>query len=206
MENTEKQLEEKFEQLIGQQEEKDRGHIDYRLLITAAMGLFVVFVMCWGVYHMIQDMDGQQGTQQITQGQTEVNESSAGQVLAVDALVDALLNQVQFDTELAKIDDSVAEGMVTTEPGTQLQVYMGNGSFADEIVIMSAKNEKAAKKNQENAKKHLEEMQQMFQDYIPKEAKKIEGAVRVRCGSYVIVCVTSDTDTAKKVINKEIKK
>ena len=81
---------------------------------------------------------------------------------------------------------------------------MGNGSFADEIVIMTAKNEADAKKNQENAKTHLEEMKTMFQDYIPKEAKKIEDAISIQSGNYVIVCITSDVNTADKIIKSAI--
>lgn len=175
---------------------------DYRLLLTAAMGVFVIAVMCWGVYGMIRDMNQ---TETVQTEQTKVKkQKKTDKKLDENALITNLLKTVAFETELKKLDDSVAGGMIATEEGTKLQVYMGNGSYADEIIVMTAENEKAAQTNQENAKTHLDEMETMFRDYIPKEAKKIENAVRVRCGCYVIVCVTSDTDTAKKVIDAAI--
>lgn len=191
-------LEERMEEVQNLENESQR---DYRLIPTALMGIFVVIVMCWGVYSMVQDIEKGQSGYQTLEAQIKKNESSAGETLEVDKLVENLLEKVTFETELKRLDDSVAEGMVTSESGTKLQIYMGNGSFADEIVIMTSKNENAAKRNQENVKAHLDEMGKMFQDYIPKEAKKIDNAVMVRCGCYVIVCVTNDTDTAAVVIN-----
>ena len=71
----------------------------------------------------------------------------------------------------------------------------------DELIIMTAKNENDAKRNQESVKTHLLETKKAFQDYLPEEAKKIEKAVSIRCGCYVIVCVTADYETAEKTIN-----
>lgn len=196
-------LEDKIEEKL---QDSAKKRIDFRWILTLCMGIFVIFVMCWGIYQLIYNIDSQkQSVDQTVTDQTENNEKNAGKSLDADTLINDLLEQVEFETELSLLDDSVAEGMITTESGTKLQVYMGNGSYADEIVVMTAKNENDAKKNQENAKVHLDEMKKMFQDYIPKEAKKIEDAVRVRCGCYVIMCVTSDTDTAKEVIDAAIK-
>ena len=48
-------------------------------------------------------------------------------------------------------------------------------------------------------------MKKSFEDYLPNEAKKIDKAVIIRCGSYLIACVTSDYEKAKDVITKAIK-
>ena len=53
--------------------------------------------------------------------------------------------------------------------------------------------------------KHFEDMKKSFEDYLPNEAKKIDKAVIIRCGSYLIACVTSDYEKAKDVITKAIK-
>ena len=82
---------------------------------------------------------------------------------------------------------------------------MGNGTYADSLIVMTAANESDAETDQKNVESYLEEMKKQFNDYIPEEVKKIENAVKVRCGCYVIVCITSDTDTAKKTIDSFIK-
>ncbi len=194
------------ERIEEKKEDTARHKTDYRLLSTIVMSIFVVFVIGWSICHTVRDIN-QQATANQAAGEKKTKaqeKQNVGKDLDVDALVRDLLGKVIFDTELKKLDDTVAEGMITAESGTKLQVYMGNGSFADEIVIMTAKNEADAKKNQENAKTHLEEMKTMFQDYIPKEAKKIEDAISIQSGNYVIVCITSDVNTADKIIKSAI--
>ena len=95
--------------------------------------------------------------------------------------------------------------MVKTETGTKLQIYLGNGTYADELIVMTGKSEKDARENQQHVRKHFEDMKKSFEDYLPNEAKKIDKAVIIRCGSYLIACVTSDYEKAKDVITKAIK-
>ena len=123
----------------------------------------------------------------------------------VDALVQKVQKEVQFESDLEKLDDSVANGMVKTATGTKLQIYLGNGTYADELIVMTGKSEKDARENQQHVRKHFEDMKKSFEDYLPNEAKKIDKAVIIRCGSYLIACVTSDYEKAKDVITKAIK-
>lgn len=189
---------------------KAAGKPDFRLLIMSVMGIFVLFVGGWGVCQMIKSINtkGQLTTYEEVQSikKIEDNSENAGKTINVDGLVKKVLDKVAFEAELNKLDDSVAEGMIDTTEGTRLQFYVGSGTFADELIVMTAKNEKDAKQNQENAKTHLAETRKAFQDYIPKEAEKIDKAVSVRCGCYVIVCVTADYETAEETINALIQK
>ena len=70
---------------------------------------------------------------------------------------------------------------------------------------MTGKSEKDARENKQHVRKHFEDMKKSFEDYLPNEAKKIDKAVIIRCGSYLIACVTSDYEKAKDVITKAIK-
>ena len=187
---------------------KAAGKPDMRLLVISIMGIFMLAASGWGVTQMIKAVNtrGQMTTYEEVQSikKIEDNSKNVGKTIDVDGLIEKVLNKVVFEAELNKLDDSVAEGMVETTEGTKLQLYVGNGTYADELLIMTAKSEKDAKENQENAKAHLTETRQAFQDYIPKEAEKIDKAVSIRCGCYVIVCVTADYETAEKTINAVI--
>lgn len=178
---------------------------DCRLFIMSVMGIFVLAVFGWGICQLIKNINtaGQMMTYAELQSikKIEDNSQNAGKTLDVEALITKVLDKVAFEAELNKLDDSVAEGMIETTEGTKLQVYVGNGTYADELIVMTAKNESDARKNQENVKVHLSETKEEFQDYIPEEAKKIEEAVSIRCGCYVIVCVTSDYEKAEEIIN-----
>jgi hypothetical protein len=182
---------------------------DFHMLFIGVMGVFVVFVMVWGICQTIKAINTTAYPATATAQpvkKVEDNSKNAGKTIDVDKLIQKLLDKVVFETDLNKLDDSVAEGMVETTEGTKLQIYMGNGTFSDEILVMTAKNEEDAKTNQENASTHLQETKSAFQDYIPKQAEKINHAVSVRCGCYVIVCVTADYETAEETIQSIIQK
>ncbi|MCD7825724.1 MAG: DUF4358 domain-containing protein [Clostridiaceae bacterium] len=184
------------------------GKSDYRILVICVMYLFVAFIMIWGITRMVKNINtaGKQLNAAAAGSETvENNSQNEGKEIDVDALIAALLDQVAFDGELELLEETVAAGMVDTAEGTSMQIYMGSGTHSDEIIVMTATDETAAEENQQYAQTHLTEMKNSFQDYLPEEAKKIEDAVCVRCGDYVIVCVTSDADTAKEIIDDVVK-
>lgn len=181
---------------------------DFRTVFLGIVGAFVAFAMVWGVCQTVRNINtAETMTVQTTAAVKKVEDNSENEGKRIDtaALAEKLLEQVAFDAELNQLEDSVAEGMIETTEATKLQIYMGNGTYADEILIMTAKNQEDAKKNQEYAKVHLQEAKDTFRDYIPKEAKKLENALNVRCGCYVIVCVASDYETAEQIVNSVIK-
>lgn len=179
-----------------------------RFFCTVFMAVCVLFLAGWSVCQMIKNINS--GAQVISlSGQpnevVEDNSQNEGKKIDVNKLAEKVLNNVSFDVELNKLSDSVAEGMISTTEGTSLQVYIGNGAYADELIIMTALNEEDAKTNQENVETHIREIRKQFNDYKPDQVKKIDNAVQIRSGCYVIVCVTSDADTAKKTIEAFMK-
>lgn len=174
-----------------------------RFIITIVMCACMVFIVGWGIINLIRTINLSEKSNQNysdTVQRVEENEKKAGKKIDTEKLISELLEKVIFDAELNLLETSVAEGMIETTAGATLKTYMGNGTYADEIVVITAKNEEDAEKNQEFVERHLLEMKEQFNDYLPKEAKKIEKAVQVRCGCYVIVCVTSDYETAQETI------
>lgn len=181
-----------------------------RLVCAVLMAACVLFTMGWGICQMVKNINtaGQYPYVNLNSPENEVvvnNSENAGKKIDTEKLAQKVLDRVSFDVELEKLEDSVAEAMITVAEGTSLQVYMGNGTHADELVIMTAMSEEDAKVNQTNAETHLAEMRKQFAEYLPEEVKKLDQAVQIRTGSYVIVCVTADADTAKKTIDAFLK-
>lgn len=187
---------------------KPEKQASYRFYACILMAVFVIFVMGWGICQLVRAINtGEEQKILVQPGEQVVdNSANAGKTIDVDKLVDTVLDSVDFEAELNLLDDSVASGMIETAEGTDLRVYMGNGTYADELVVMTALSEKDAQQNQKNAEAHLAEMQKQFNDYLPREAKKIDNAIQVRCGCYVVICVTNDTETASKKIDGFMKK
>ncbi len=188
---------------------KDRKNVRWkhgvlRFYACAAMALFVTIAFGWGICQMVRAInEGEEQQKLMAQPGEQVEDNSAneGKTIDVDKLIARILDRVTFEAELNPLEESVASGMIDVAEGTDLRIYMGNGTYSDELVVMTAPSESDAKQNQRKVENHLSEMQKQFEDYIPKEAKKIDNAVKVRCGCYVLVCVTNDSDTAKETID-----
>lgn len=126
--------------------------------------------------------------------------------LDIDSLAEAVLKNVSFDTKLQEMDASVTESMISTaSDDTEIKLYMGEGTCADELLIVKVNDEGQMDQEIQNVQAHLTDMQQSFQDYLPKEAKKIDDAVILQSGKYIIACVSGDKDTAGSVIRKQLK-
>ena len=171
-----------------------------RKTMVTIMFVMVIVIFILGSIQLFRDIAKQNTSNTAKTEKVYDNSKNAGKTLDVDALVQKVQKEVQFESDLEKLDDSVANGMVKTATGTKLQIYLGNGTYADELIVMTGKSEKDARENQQ-----FEDMKKSFEDYLPNEAKKIDKAVIIRCGSYLIACVTSDYEKAKDVITKVIK-
>ena len=124
----------------------------------------------------------------------------------VNAMAKDRAEKVTYQDEIALIDGDMA-GMVYDIPeGVENAViYMGSGATAEEASVFEAKDEESAKKMEEAAKKHIQTQRDAFEDYIPEEVKKLDGAIVEQKGRYVAVCVTDDTENARKVIDEYLK-
>lgn len=140
-------------------------------------------------------------------GETQKDtETKSSQKLDTDAFAETVLEKVAFDTKLEKMDSSVAQSMISTAvDDTEIELYMGEGTSADELLIVTVKDESQMEQEIENVQKHLTDMQQSFQDYLPKEAKKINDAVILQSGRYIVACVSGDKDKAADVIREQLK-
>lgn len=167
-----------------------------RFLATAVMAVFVILVSGWGGLMQVSQLEGESSPRESAVPQA----TASGNTVDIEALTKHLLEETEFDTKLERLEDSVAEGMVETEKGSKLELYMGSGTSSDELVVITAPDETAAENNQKAVETHFKEMKKSFEDYIPEQAKKIENAVIIRCGCYVVACVTKDADTAREMI------
>lgn len=142
-----------------------------------------------------------------TSGQDDGDQlKQADSTLDTKAFASTVIKKVAFDTKLEKMDDSVAQSMITTaSEDTSTELYMGEGTSADELLIVTVEDESQMDQEIENVQKHLTDMQQSFQDYLPKEAKKIDDAVILQSGKYIVACVSGDKDTAGSVIREQLK-
>ena len=123
--------------------------------------------------------------------------------VSVDAqsLLQSLLRQVAFDSELTPAEDSSAVYFPDLPEETKITLYSGSGYYPDELILLELPDEKEASAAMKAVTKHLSELRSQFLSYIPEEVPKIDDAVSRQLGRYIFVAVTSDYHTANDILN-----
>lgn len=169
-------------------------------IILAILGIALIFIFAWGFMHL-QEKQEKFAQGQMKNAKHERTEGEAsGKKIDIDAVSKSFLEGIPFETPLTPIDAEVVQGMIELQEGSKCALYMGEGTFSDELLIVTSKSKSSAKKDQAAVESHLQEMKKSFEDYIPEQAVKVENAIVVRCGCYVVACVAKDSESAKKQI------
>lgn len=109
-----------------------------------------------------------------------------------------------FNNDIYKLEDSSLSYMYELADGVSASVYASSGATADEVAVFEAPDEDTAQQQLEIAKTHIDERTAAYASYMPDEVTKLNSAIVVREGRYVIVCVCSDYDAAQAVIDTYI--
>jgi hypothetical protein len=101
--------------------------------------------------------------------------------------VDLDASKVAYYYELDESDFNNAKGVI------------GDVALADELVIIEAKDASGVDKIKAGAEGRLSSQKSSFQDYIPEQFKRLDGAKIVTSGNYVMYVVS---DNADKIVDK----
>ena len=123
----------------------------------------------------------------------------------IDALAADLTAGIVFDDEMSLIDDGMIPMIYNADVYEDAVLYMGSGATAEEIAVFECENETRAKGALDEAKSHIESQIISYEGYIPEEVQRLEQAVVLQEGRYVIVAVTADPAAAEKIIDNYLK-
>lgn len=129
--------------------------------------------------------------------------SSQSVTLDVQQTADKLSQEVSFQDQLTSLDQDAALKLydLTADDVQAVALYVGTGATAEEISVWQGKDANAAKNIQNAVNTRIENQKESFVDYNPEEMPKLENPVVVAKGNYVVLCLSSDNDNAKKVID-----
>jgi hypothetical protein len=176
--------------------------------IVSAMAVIVLAISVWAFVMSLHTGAAGGVVDHSASESSKTADTSKAQETTLDteAMAQAAIEEISFDTELTKMEDSVVESMISTaSDDTKVELYMGEGTCADELLFVTVAKEGDLDGEIEAVQKHLTEMQQSFEDYLPKEAKKIDNAVILQSGLYIVACVSGDKDSTRKVLEEQLK-
>jgi len=122
----------------------------------------------------------------------------------VDELSGRLLKEISYQDELSQMDLDVA-GMVFSLDGIQIEkaaIYETSGWTAEEIVVMECASSADADAAKAMLQTRVEEQKSNYVDYVPEEMDKLNAAVIVESGNFVVLSVSNEPDKAKEIIGE----
>lgn len=120
----------------------------------------------------------------------------------VNKLAASLLDGVTFGETLTRLDTDAVERVYRIDPSlvTAASMYIGSGATVDEVSVFEGVDESAAEQIEATLQQRLATEEEDYADYKPEEVPKLQNATLERSGKYVALCVTTDSDTAKSII------
>lgn len=133
-------------------------------------------------------------------GLTACKKNEETKNLDPQAALQALLTQLDFDTELKDVGDSGAMYFPDLPEGATVKMYAGSGYYADKVALITVAQESDVETAMNSVKTHVQQLRSQFQSYIPEEVPKIDNAVIWQQGTSIILCISPDYQKAQSVI------
>jgi hypothetical protein len=126
------------------------------------------------------------------------------QTLDPEKLAEALISGVPFAETLTPLEAENARRLyrIDSEDVLQVVAYVGTGATVDEFSIWESAGGSAAKRIQESLQSRIDEQKEGYSDYMPGEVPKLDHAVLIQKGDWIILCISADAEIAKEIIGK----
>ena len=120
--------------------------------------------------------------------------------------VDAVFEAAGFSEELVKLEDDVLTNsyvLLDKDKVEEYAVYVsGSMGTPEELAIFKAVDEESVKGIREAVDRRVEDLKLNFEDYRPDEMPKIDNAVIVEKGNYVMLVICPNSEAAKETLEK----
>lgn len=120
-------------------------------------------------------------------------------------LAQALLDKTAFESELTAVSEEELGYYFQLPAKCDAAAYMSSGSTAEEIFVVECYDGTSAAAMRASMKDFLDSQKTEMERYLPAEVDRINGAIFETYGTCVVLCVTSDTDTARSIIKEYVK-
>ena len=127
---------------------------------------------------------------------TKTTEINAPEVLQ------SLLTKVDFETELAPVENNVFLYFPDLPEHTSINFYNGGGYIADQTALFTFSDASECKRAITSIQTYVKDLSQQYSSYAPEEAAKIERAVIQQHGPHLFLCITNDYESAANILNK----
>ncbi len=118
-------------------------------------------------------------------------------------LASSIVESMKFEDDLAEVDkDSVISKYDTDMLNIDnSSVYMSTTATSEEVAVFVLEDETQAQTVLEKCTSRIEAQRTVYSSYAPQEVTRLDNSYIEKRKNIVVLCVTSDTDAAKKVVD-----
>ena len=122
---------------------------------------------------------------------------------AVDGndLLRVCLEQIRFASPLEDMGEDSAFYFSDLPEGAAVTLYSGSGVYADRLILVTLADAGGQKAARAAVDAHLAELRAQCVNYHPEEVAKVDAALFRSEGTYLLACVTADTEYAAYVLD-----
>lgn len=122
----------------------------------------------------------------------------------INALAEELVNAATFGEPMNSLDSSVALGLYGCAEGTSVCAYAGTGATAEEVAVFDCGSSDAAAALVSSLTQRNETRISQYSSYNPTEVPKLESAVIMQGGQYVVLIVAADNSAARTIAENQL--
>lgn len=127
-------------------------------------------------------------------------------VLDIEKMASDIASSEYFGEDFFSVESNIILQLYAIEiKDVKVVGYKSSGGLADELTIFESTSEDDAKSIYELASEHIADSKEGYQSYKPDEVYKLDHAILLREGKYVIVCVNGSYDDLKTLIKSYLK-
>lgn len=116
------------------------------------------------------------------------------------AIFAALVQQVDYATELEDLGDSGMLYLPGLPQGATVQMYAGSAYYVDKVALITVAREEDRQTAVACVEEHVAQLKAQYETYLPAEVPKLDKAVIWQQGTAVILCICPDAEQALAVI------
>ena len=127
---------------------------------------------------------------------------------AVADISSAILSSITVGETVALTDNTLPKQYLDLDVSLVAEYAVtvaSSGALADEIAVFKANNKDDVSKIKEALESRLTLVEEKFVDYIPTEMPKIENALILENGNYILLAIVEDTKTVETKFNEFFK-
>ena len=122
------------------------------------------------------------------------------------ALAGQLVEAASFGEPMNALDSAVALGLYGAGEGVTVTAYAGTGATAEEAAVFDCGSAEAAEALKASLEQRNEVRISQYADYDPEEVPKLENALIISGGQYVVLLVAQDQSGAAKIATDALAK